>query len=102
MNMGIADAENLAAKLALVAAGRASPTILDSYESERRPPARRVVAATGLVTRIAFSRSPIVTWVRDNLTLPLGFAVARRQLVRRLAIKAVIRGQATSQPSSMN
>lgn len=37
LNTGIQDAHNLAWKLALVTQGRASPALLDSYESERRP-----------------------------------------------------------------
>lgn len=41
MNTGIQDAHNLAWKLAAVAAGQASPALLDSYEGERRPIARR-------------------------------------------------------------
>lgn len=37
MNTGIADAHNLAWKLALILAGRAGPGLLDTYEGERRP-----------------------------------------------------------------
>jgi 2-polyprenyl-6-methoxyphenol hydroxylase-like FAD-dependent oxidoreductase len=37
MNSGIQDAHNLAWKLAFVLTGRASPRLLDSYDSERRP-----------------------------------------------------------------
>ncbi|UKY51791.1 FAD-dependent monooxygenase [Streptomyces inhibens] len=40
LNTGIADAHNLAWKLALVLRGRASASLLDSYDSERRPVAR--------------------------------------------------------------
>jgi 2-polyprenyl-6-methoxyphenol hydroxylase-like FAD-dependent oxidoreductase len=37
MNSGIQDAHNLAWKLAFVLTGRASPRLLDSYDTERRP-----------------------------------------------------------------
>ncbi len=37
MNTGIQDAHNLAWKLALVLAGKASPALLESYDVERRP-----------------------------------------------------------------
>ncbi len=37
LNTGIADAHNLARKLAAVLAGRAGPGLLDSYQAERRP-----------------------------------------------------------------
>jgi putative polyketide hydroxylase len=40
MSTGIADAYNLAWKLALVVTGRAGPRLLDSYEPERLPVAR--------------------------------------------------------------
>jgi 2-polyprenyl-6-methoxyphenol hydroxylase-like FAD-dependent oxidoreductase len=36
-NTGVADAHNLAWKLAMVLDGRADPALLDSYEAERRP-----------------------------------------------------------------
>ena len=41
MNTGIGDGENLAFKLALVVTGRADAALLDTYEAERRPVARR-------------------------------------------------------------
>jgi 2,4-dichlorophenol 6-monooxygenase len=41
MNTGIADADNLCWKLAAVLAGQASPTLLHTYEQERRPVAER-------------------------------------------------------------
>ncbi len=46
MNTGIGDAVNLAWKLAAVTAGRALPTLLDSYEAERIGFARSLVATT--------------------------------------------------------
>lgn len=46
MNTGIQDAYNLAWKMALVADGRASAALLDTYEAERRPVAADVVART--------------------------------------------------------
>jgi 2-polyprenyl-6-methoxyphenol hydroxylase-like FAD-dependent oxidoreductase len=46
MNTGVQDAYNLAWKLALVAGGKASAGLLDSYEAERRPVAVDVVART--------------------------------------------------------
>ncbi|RAI60868.1 FAD-dependent monooxygenase [Roseicella frigidaeris] len=46
MNTGIGDAVNLAWKLAEVVRGRAPPALLDSYEDERIPFARQLVATT--------------------------------------------------------
>ena len=46
MNTGIADAVNLAWKLAAVVQGAAPPALLDTYEPERIAFARRLVATT--------------------------------------------------------
>ena len=47
MNTGLQDAYNLAWKLALVIGGHAAEGLLDSYEAERLPVARRLLATTG-------------------------------------------------------
>lgn len=46
MNTGIQDAHNLAWKLALAVAGQAAPSLLDSYDAERRPVGEEVVGRT--------------------------------------------------------
>ncbi len=46
MNGGVADAHNLAWKLAGVLQGWASPDLLDTYDAERRPAARRAAEAS--------------------------------------------------------
>src|SRR5205807_7495411 len=61
MNTGIGDAVNLAWKLAAVLAGRAGASLLDSYEAERVPFARSLVATTdrvfdAIVGRVLFAR----------------------------------------------
>ncbi len=43
LNLGLQDAVNLGWKLAVVLNGRVAPTLLDSYEAERRPAAERVI-----------------------------------------------------------
>ena len=45
MNTGLQDAFNLGWKLAMVCGGEAGPALLDTYESERRPVAERIVAS---------------------------------------------------------
>ena len=54
-NTGIADAHNLAWKIALVLSGLAGPQMLATYEQERRPPGKLTVeqAYTRYVTRSA-------------------------------------------------
>src|SRR4029077_5208095 len=46
MNTGIQDAYNLAWKLALVLKGSAKPRLLESYNEERLPNARRLLQTT--------------------------------------------------------
>ena len=46
LNLGLQDAVNLAWKLAAVVAGRMPATLLDTYETERRPVAQRVTMST--------------------------------------------------------
>jgi len=57
MNTGIGDAANLAWKLAAVLQGRADATILDTYESERLPFARALVATTDRIFERAVGHS---------------------------------------------
>ncbi|CAN5336796.1 FAD-dependent oxidoreductase [soil metagenome] len=46
LNLGVQDAQNLAWKLGAVLRGSADPSLLDTYEVERRPVAKEVVKAT--------------------------------------------------------
>ena len=43
LNLGLQDAVNLGWKLAAVLSGRVEPTLLATYETERRPAAERVI-----------------------------------------------------------
>ncbi|MGZ3454718.1 MAG: FAD-dependent monooxygenase [Polyangiales bacterium] len=74
MNTGIQDAFNLAWKLALVVRGKGKPELLDSYEAERMPIARELLAATDAATKgvgtVGGLRHPIATGLRNQL---LGF-----------------------------
>jgi 4,5-epoxidase len=71
LNTGIGDAENLAFKLALVASGRASAALLDSYEAERRPVASEVLSSTSGLTQLMLGDNPIARVVRDRVAVPL-------------------------------
>lgn len=71
MNTGLGDAENLAWKLALVIADRAGEGLLDSYEAERRPVARGVLAGTGFVTRLVMAENKVTGLLRDRVVMPL-------------------------------
>ncbi|MBE7939548.1 MULTISPECIES: FAD-dependent oxidoreductase [Ramlibacter] len=64
-NTGIADAENLAWKLALVERGRASPALLDSYHAERHEAARQNVMVTNRTARFLRPQPGVEKLFRD-------------------------------------
>src|SRR5215475_14209476 len=66
MNTGIADAYDLASRLAAVVAGWAGEAVLDGYEHDRRPAALEVVTFTNRMTKMATLRSPIARPLRDT------------------------------------
>ncbi len=59
MNTGLQDAYNLAWKLALVVAGKADAALLDSYEDERIPVAKRLLETTDRGFKLVVSDSPL-------------------------------------------
>ncbi|MGV0742287.1 FAD-dependent monooxygenase [Mycolicibacterium sp. XJ870] len=85
MNTGIGDGENLAFKLALVVAGRADATLLDTYEAERRPVARDVLQTTSGLTEIVVGQGRAARLVRDHIAIPL---LNRSWMRRRIAEKS--------------
>jgi hypothetical protein len=71
MNTGIQDAYNLGWKLALVLRGKATPALLDTYEEERLPIARKVLNQTDVNQRLMISNHPVLRFVREHVLLPL-------------------------------
>lgn len=67
MNTGIQDSYNLAWKLALVAKGIASDTILDSYNSERLGIALGVLKMTDFMMNVNTLKNPIAKKLRNAL-----------------------------------
>jgi 3-(3-hydroxy-phenyl)propionate hydroxylase len=87
-NTGIADADNLAWKLAAVMKGRAAPALLDSYHEERHEAAQQNVKVTNRTARFLRPSTPMEKLFRDAT---LGLArqhMFARQLVNtgRMAI----------------
>lgn len=79
---GIRDAANLAWKLALVLRGNAADSLLDSYESERKPHVRAVVASAKEFGTIIGELDPEAAAKRDarlRAELKSGKAVTIRQ-----------------------
>jgi 2-polyprenyl-6-methoxyphenol hydroxylase-like FAD-dependent oxidoreductase len=91
-NTGVADAHNLAWKLALVSQGLAGPGLLDSYDEERRPISALTVEQA--YTRYALRVDPSLP--RDDLQAPLDDASIELGAIYRSA--AVLDGDTTDQP----
>jgi 2-polyprenyl-6-methoxyphenol hydroxylase-like FAD-dependent oxidoreductase len=94
MNTGIGDAVNLAWKLAAVVHGRATASLLDSYEPERIAFARRLVATTDRAFTAVTSPGAMARRVRLDLVpllIPALFALtaARRFMFRTISQTAV-------------
>ena len=85
MNTGMQDAFNLAWKLALVVHGAARPSLLDSYEPERRPVAATTLAGTDLATKVVTLRNPVAREVRNRLA---GFLSSLEIVQRRMLAQA--------------
>ena len=68
MNTGIQDAFNLAWKLALVHKKKAPPSLLDTYDLERRNLAKTLLKGTAFATRMATLKNPFAIVLR-NFTL---------------------------------
>ena len=85
MNTGIGDAINLAWKLKAVLAGHASAALLDTYETERRPFAQRLVATTDKGFTLATAEGRVADFMRTRV-IPLvvptlfKFAAARNYM----------------------
>ncbi len=90
MNTGILDAVNLGWKLALASRGTGSRQLLDSYEQERRPVARQVLALTHLVFFAEASTNPLSSFLRGTLVphaAPLLPGVLRQPVVMALVVR---------------
>jgi 2-polyprenyl-6-methoxyphenol hydroxylase-like FAD-dependent oxidoreductase len=71
MNTGIQDAYNLAWKLALVLKGTATPRLLDSYNEERLPNAKRLLQTTDRMFNIAAGTDWLVNVIRTTIFPPM-------------------------------
>ena len=100
LNSGVADAENLAWKLALVLAGRAPDALLDTYETERRAAAVENLAVTGATMRFMVPSTPLRRRLRNavlrgSVRVP---ALRRRVNSGRLAEPFVYAGSPVVEP----
>ncbi len=89
MNTGLQDAYNLAWKLALVTSGRADPALLDSYEDERLPIARRLLSTTDRAFSLVVSESWLARVVRSRLLAKILALLMGVKRVQRLAFRTI-------------
>ena len=87
MNTGIGDAINLAWKLATVLRGEAQESLLDSYETERKAFAHRLVHTTDKLFTFVVSNGSFANFVRTRIIPSLikcafSFARVRERLFR--------------------
>ncbi len=89
MNTGLQDAYNLAWKLALVVQGRADPALLDSYEQERVPVARRLLETTDRAFQLVVSDSFVARALRTRLLARLAAFAMRFTGIRRRTFRTI-------------
>ncbi len=86
MNLGLADAGNLAWKLAAVIHGWATPELLDSYHAERHPIGQRVIEDTRAQTALVTATTPDGKALRARFNeLLADHPSVNRELAERLA-----------------
>jgi 2-polyprenyl-6-methoxyphenol hydroxylase-like FAD-dependent oxidoreductase len=89
MNTGLQDAYNLGWKLALVISGSAREALLDSYESERIPVARRLLRTTDRGFSLVVSDSRLAGLFRTRFAPRLLALAMRLERVQRLAFRTI-------------
>ena len=83
MNTGIQDGANLGWKLAYVLQGRGdAATLLDSYEAERRPVARNVIANAARLLHVGMAPHPLARLARDAAVSVLDHVPALQERLR--------------------
>jgi hypothetical protein len=89
MNTGLQDAYNLAWKLALVVAGRAAPGLLDTYETERVPVARRLLKTTDRAFVLIVSDTWLAGLLRSRVLARIPALAMKFERVRRFAFMTI-------------
>ena len=89
MNTGLQDAYNLAWKLALVVQGRTDAALLDSYEAERIPVARRLLDTTDRAFMLIVSDNWLAGLFRTRILVRmLAFAMTVER-IQKLAFRTI-------------
>jgi hypothetical protein len=89
MNTGLQDAYNLGWKLALVVNGQAEAALLDSYEEERMPVARRLLNTTDRAFRLVVSDSRLAGLFRTQILARVAAFAMSRERIQRAAFQVI-------------
>jgi len=89
MNTGLQDGYNLGWKLALVVSGEAGPALLDSYEAERIPVARRLLSTTDRAFSFVVSDIWLAGLLRTRAVPRLMGLAMRFSRVQRLVFRTI-------------
>jgi hypothetical protein len=89
MNTGLQDAYNLGWKLTLVVKDRADAALLDSYEEERLPVARRLLNTTDRAFRLIVSDSWLAGLLRTQILARIAAFAMSRQRIQNFAFRVV-------------
>jgi 2-polyprenyl-6-methoxyphenol hydroxylase-like FAD-dependent oxidoreductase len=89
MNTGLQDAYNLAWKLALVTSGRAGASLLDSYEAERLPVAKRLLNTTDRAFALVVSDTWASRLLRTRVLARIAAFAMRFERTRQLAFRTI-------------
>jgi 2-polyprenyl-6-methoxyphenol hydroxylase-like FAD-dependent oxidoreductase len=89
MNTGLQDAYNLAWKLALVIRGQAAQKILDTYQEERLPIARKLVQTIDRVFGITVSQNPLVVFWRVHVIPHLVALIPKEKHLLKFAFRLI-------------
>jgi 2-polyprenyl-6-methoxyphenol hydroxylase-like FAD-dependent oxidoreductase len=89
MNTGLQDAYNLAWKLALVVQGRAGAALLDTYEQERIPVAKRLLETTDRAFQLIVADGWLGSFFRTRILASVAARAMKFERVRKLAFRTI-------------
>lgn len=89
MNTGLQDAYNLAWKLALVVKGQADEKLLDSYEAERLPVARRLLSTTDRAFTMLVSNHWLAGIFRTRILAKIAAFAMTFERAKQLAFRTI-------------
>jgi len=102
MNTGIADAINLAWKLAAVIKGQATDSLLDSYDQERKAFAKKLVETTDRMFTFVTAESNFADFVRTRIAPVLAGLAYRVDSVREMMFRMISQTTLNYQGSTLS